>query len=171
VAARDLPAGYRLAYWGERRPWRAISAKRCPRRDYALVLSPGAGVIDPCSHPGALLQYCSCPGPQERRNVVRGARVFGSRATRGLVAREYRTSEPVAAGTQLCIFYGHAWFEARGIVRANCGTEAHPAPRRRARGGKEAAAGVCEASEATEAASPRGRGRRRRRSSSSSTES
>jgi hypothetical protein len=142
VAARALPRGYRLAYWGTRRAWRACAAKASPRRDYALVLSPGAGVIDPVGLPGALLQYCSCPGPGERRNVVRAERVFGSRATCGLVAREYRTSEAVPAGTQLLIFYGNDWFEARGITRARAGTARFPAPLRRQRpkAGAEAAA-------------------------------
>jgi hypothetical protein len=148
VAARPLPRGYRLAYWGVRRAWRACAAKSSQRRDYALVLAPNAGVIDPVGLPGALLQFCSCPGPGERRNVVRWTRVFGGRATKGLVAREYRTSEAVPQGTQLLIFYGNDWFEARGITRQKAGTARYPAPLRR--GAKQAAAAAEDAPSAAE---------------------
>ena len=82
VARRDLPAGYRMVYWGAR--------TRCPylyQEDRCLlfdkagcgnngVINPGEGAL---AKRGSLLQFAACPGPDERANMRGTRRYFGRR--------------------------------------------------------------------------------------------
>jgi hypothetical protein len=78
----DLPAKYRMAYWGNRG-----RCKACSKEDRAISYYPPNklsgrnkdiagnvittnynGVLNPISI-GNVLQYAACPGPNERQNM------------------------------------------------------------------------------------------------------
>ena len=127
VAARDLPRGYKMLYWGTRSRWRG-----CKGEDRAMSYLSGGGVITPWGHAGQQLQYMSCPGPSEKCNTKSTDECFGDTYDKHLVGREFETSQPVPKHTQLIQWYGSKdWFEARNIVRQDCGTEQYPAPLRK----------------------------------------
>ena len=147
VARFDLPANYRVAFFGMR--------GRCPpcnHEDRSLsyyppdpltgsnyILDPDGtkrrktnnynGALNPSST-GDLLQYCACPGPSERQNLKSSFQYFGTRngAMGGL---EFVTTERVARNTQLVFWYGSGWWSARGLTRLDVGTRKYPAPRKR----------------------------------------
>ena len=92
----------------------------------------GGGVITPWGHAGQQLQYMSCPGPSEKCNTKSTDECFGDTYDKHLVGREFETSQPVPKHTQLIQWYGSKdWFEARNIIRQDCGTEQYPAPLRK----------------------------------------
>jgi len=107
AASRDLPRGYRFAFWGTLSEWdpKARSA------DWAMDFAPHTGVVDPTPHAGSKLQFASAPGPRESRNLthVKGSargqcRTLLNREKRQsctccfgcLVALELELCEPVA---------------------------------------------------------------------------
>lgn len=141
VAARDLPAGYRLVYWGTLTHWKPDF----DGADHALELgSNHVGVIDPTPHRGSLAQYASSPGPDESRNLahVKGL-IYGAcnnayHASKkhctcnvgSICGRELHLVEPTPKNTLLLWHYrkGSEWFAARGIERRNVGMPGFPAP-------------------------------------------
>lgn len=129
VAARDLPRGYRMAYWGRRIAWHKCKA----HKDWAMSYVQNGGVIDPCGIPQSKLQYMSCPGPSERSNTKATSQCFGTPHDTRLVGREFVLMEGVLKNHQLIQWYGKDWFSARSIVRANVGTSRYPATRRHAK--------------------------------------
>mmetsp|Transcript_17527 Transcript_17527/g.26616 ORF Transcript_17527/g.26616 Transcript_17527/m.26616 type:complete len:241 (+) Transcript_17527:121-843(+) len=141
VANFDLPKNYRMVFWGNR--------GRCPasnKDDRSLSFYPPNpktgrnyipftrtlktdnynGVINP-SFTGDLLQYASCPGPNERQNLRSTFQYFGKRNGK-IGGLEYVTLEPVPKNTQLCFWYGSGWWSARDIRRQDIGTKRYPAP-------------------------------------------
>jgi len=71
------------------------------------------------------------PGPNERANNTCAAAMFGDTRDKGCVGRQYMLTEDVPRNAQLVQFYGHSWFESRGIERIDVGTKKFPAPKRR----------------------------------------
>jgi len=144
VARADLPAGYRMAFFGKRgrcppcavddraisfyppnrRTGRNTAGRRLNNTNYNGVLRPEGT--------GDLIQYAACPGPGERQNMRSTFQYWGVRngENGGL---EFVTTEEVKAGTQLCHWYGSGWFPDRGLKRLDVGTEDYPAPKRRAK--------------------------------------
>mmetsp|Transcript_5331 Transcript_5331/g.11242 ORF Transcript_5331/g.11242 Transcript_5331/m.11242 type:complete len:283 (+) Transcript_5331:166-1014(+) len=144
VARADLPAGYRMAFFGKRGRCppctvddRAISFYPPNRRtgrntaDGRLNNTNYNGVLRP-EGTGDLIQYAACPGPSERQNMRSTFQYWGVRngENGGL---EFVTTEEVKAGTQLCHWYGSGWFPDRGLKRLDVGTEDYPAPKRRSK--------------------------------------
>jgi len=146
VANYDLPKNYRMVFWGNR--------GRCPtsdKDDRSLSFYPPNpktgrnyirftktlntdnynGVINP-SFTGDLMQYSSCPGPNERQNMKSTFQYFGKRNGK-VGGLEYMTLEPIPKNTQLCQWYGTGWWSARDIRRQDVGTKRYPAPERRSK--------------------------------------
>lgn len=146
VARYDLPAKYRMAYWGIRGKCascsvedRAISyyppnpvtgsnidptiegGRTLKRHNYNGVLNPG--------NTGDIIQYAACPGPNEKQNMRSTFQYFGLR--NGIMGGlEFVTLQPVPKNTQLLHWYGSGWWEERGIKRQDVGTKRYPAPLR-----------------------------------------
>ncbi|CAE7947567.1 cpr-6, partial [Symbiodinium sp. KB8] len=124
VAARPLPKGYRLAWWG--RCCRKAEAKDLSR---CFELSPG-WVIDPTDHPGSLLQYCAAPGPSEASTLACTTKIHTGGGA-GFGCWLFQTRHCVAKGEQLLMPYNKRFFEERGLQRVNVGTADYPARLRR----------------------------------------
>ncbi|CAE7395998.1 cpr-6 [Symbiodinium natans] len=124
VAARPLPKGYRLAWWGRRcRKAEAKDLSRC------FELSRG-WVIDPTDHPGSLLQYCAAPGPSEASTLACTRKVLATtRASFG--SWLFTTRHSISEGEQLLMPYSKPFFKERDLPWVNVGTAAHPARRRK----------------------------------------
>ncbi len=146
VARYDLPAKYRMAYWGKRGRCsscdvedRAISyyppnpitgsnidpkipgGRTLKRHNYNGVLNPG--------DTGDIIQYAACPGPNEKQNMRSTFQYFGLR-NGDIGGLEFVTLVPVPKNTQLLHWYGSGWWEERGIKRQDVGTKRYPAPLR-----------------------------------------
>jgi len=141
VARFPLPPNYRIAFHGKRgkcRPCdkedRAISfyppnpqTGKNRNRDGKIITNNYNGVLNP-DQTGDLIQYASCPGPNERQNMST-FQYWGKRnGTYG--GLEFLTLEEIPANTQLCHWYGSGWWSARGIKRVNVGLGKYPAPKR-----------------------------------------
>ena len=133
VAARDLPKGYRMVYWGKRVAWHKLKGRR---EDYSMTFLENGGVIDPVGQKGQQTMYMSCPGPQEVSNVKSTNECFGRARDDGLVGRVFETTMPVPKDTQLVQWYGAQWFNSRNMARSNSGTAQYPAPQRKERAPK-----------------------------------
>lgn len=143
VARFDLPAKYRMAYWGRRgrcqpcgKEDRAISfyppdpvtgrnldpkvegGRTLKRNNYNGVLNPGGT--------GDVVQYAACPGPNERQNMRSTFQYFGLRNGE-IGGLEFVTLMPVPKNTQLLHWYGSDWWSARGLKRQDVGTKRYPA--------------------------------------------
>jgi len=141
VARFDLPAKYRLVYWGRRgrcvpsdKEDRAISFYP-PDKVTGRSTDKGGtritkynGVLNP-GGTGDLIQYAACPGPNERQNMRSTAQYWGLR-NGDIGGLEFITLESIPKDTQLCHWYGSGWWSARGVKRMDVGTKRHPAPRR-----------------------------------------
>ena len=145
VARFDLPARYRMAFYGIRgkcasadKEDRSISfypphprtgsnfnpnTRTLKRNNYNGVLNPEGT--------GDVLQYAACPGPNERQNIKSTFRYWGMR-NGYMGGLEFITIEPIPKETMLCHWYGSGWWSSRGIKRCDIGTKKHPAPKRRA---------------------------------------
>jgi len=122
VARYDLPAKYRMAYWGIRGKCascdvedRAISfyppnpvtgsnidpkvegGRTLKRNNYNGVLNPG--------RTGDVIQFAGCPGPDEKQNMRSTFQYYGLR--NGIIGGlEFVTLQPVPKNTQLLHWYG-----------------------------------------------------------------
>ena len=131
VARYDLPAKYRMAYWGIRGKCascdvedRAISfyppnpvtgsnidpkvegGRTLKRNNYNGVLNPG--------RTGDVIQFAGCPGPDEKQNMRSTFQYYGLR--NGIIGGlEFVTLQPVPRNTQLLHWYGAGWWKERGI--------------------------------------------------------
>lgn len=124
IATRDLPKGYRFAYWGTRGRW----TPKGENAEFAMEFKPNCGVIDPTPHGGSLMQCAGHPGPDEARNLAWGDESFGTRYD-DVVGRELRLCQPVPKGHQVVLNYGADWMKTRpGIPYSNIGTAKYPAP-------------------------------------------
>lgn len=139
IARYTLPKKYRMAFIGIRgrsKCWkyddRSIAFyppdKITGRNSYNEAKYNG--VLIP-NDTGDVMQYASCPGPNERQNIKSTFQYFGKWNCKfgGL---EFVTIESIEKGTQLCHWYGAGWWNARkGVMkRCNVGTKRYPAPLR-----------------------------------------
>eukprot|EP00581_Thalassiosira_minuscula_P014313 CAMPEP_0183727958 /NCGR_PEP_ID=MMETSP0737-20130205/26838_1 /TAXON_ID=385413 /ORGANISM="Thalassiosira miniscula, Strain CCMP1093" /LENGTH=248 /DNA_ID=CAMNT_0025959745 /DNA_START=25 /DNA_END=771 /DNA_ORIENTATION=+ len=146
VARYNLPAKYRMAYWGLRG-----KCQTCDVEDRAISFYPPNpktgtnidpkveggrtlkltnynGVLNP-GGTGDVIQYAACPGPNEVQNMRSTFHYYGLR--NGIVGGlEFVTLRPVPKNTQLLHWYGSGWWKERGMKRADVGTKRYPAPRR-----------------------------------------
>lgn len=142
VARYDLPAKYRIAFWGKRG-----KCQTCDKEDRAISYYPPDkvtgrnrnvdgtnkvnnynGVLNP-GGTGDLIQYAACPGPNERQNMRSTFQYFGIR-NGSIGGLEFITLEQIPKNTQLCHWYGSGWWNDRGIKRIDVGTRKYPAPLR-----------------------------------------
>ena len=138
VARYDLPAKYRMVYWGNRGP-----CDGCDKEDRAISYYPPDaktgrkkagdvdgynGVLNP-GGTGDIVQYAACPGPNERQNMRSTCQYWGKWNGK-LGGLEFITLEAVPRNTQLCHWYGPGWWSARGVKRMDVGIPRHPAPLR-----------------------------------------
>ena len=88
------------------------------------------GVLIP-DDTGDVIQYASCPGPNERQTIRSTFQYFGKWNCK-LGGLEFVTIEAIQKGTQLCHWYGAGWWSARKGVMKRCdvGTKRYPAPLR-----------------------------------------
>ena len=146
ITRYDLPAKYRMAYWGIRGKCqscdvedRAISyyppnptsgTNIDPKVDGGRTLKTNNynGVLNP-GETGDVIQYAACPGPNEKQNMRSTFQYYGLR--NGYIGGlEFVTLEAVPKGTQLLHWYGSGWWSERGIKRQDVGTKWYPAPLR-----------------------------------------
>jgi len=146
VARYDLPANYRMAYWGIRG-----RCQTCDVEDRAISFYPPNAVtgmnIDPkveggrtlktdnyngVLNPGGtgdVIQFAGCPGPNERQNMRSTFQYWGCR-NGNVGGLEFVTLMPIPKNTQLLHWYGSGWWGERGIKRQDVGTTRYPAPLR-----------------------------------------
>jgi hypothetical protein len=143
VARFDLPAKYRMAYWGKR--GRCLP---CDEEDRAISFYPpnpvtGSnidpkveggrtlktnnynGVLNP-GDTGDIIQYAACPGPNERQNMRSTFQYFG-KWNGEIGGLEFVTLEAVPKNTQLLHWYGADWWKQRDLKRRDVGTKRYPA--------------------------------------------
>lgn len=132
VAKRDLPKGYRVAWWGDR-----TTKKRLPEPDWEWALDTTKGIINARPYQkGSLLQFAACPGPHERVTIWMGPRSDSNLRSSPLTCLMFSTTLPLPKGNQLCMMYNESWkdtdefFAERGITRADVGTEKYPCIRK-----------------------------------------
>ena len=139
----DLPAKYRMAFYGFRgkclpcdKEDRAISfyppdkvTGRNREKDGSVKSNNYNGVLNPGGS-GDILQFASCPGPNERQNVRSTFQYWGLRNGK-VGGLEFITIEKIKKNTQLCHWYGNGWFRERVLKRIDVGTEKYPAPLRK----------------------------------------
>ena len=132
AAARDLPKGYKIAWWGKRK--NSVKGKKTE-----WALETDMGTVDATDYEGSLLQFCPCPGPTEY-GVLQFAhsskKFMGDGKDRGgkQVSVMFTLKEDVPKNTQLTMMYcsspkeAREFFAERGIKMVNVGTEKYPAP-------------------------------------------
>jgi len=134
VAARPLPAGYRLALWGRIAERKDLPAKA---QEWAFTIAPPDKQLDPTPFKGSMVQFCPCAGPTE----IAAVKPFPSSS--GVYGGEkygcwmFRTIHKLPKNWQVTMQYGNNskessdFFAERGIVRCDVGTKAFPALRRK----------------------------------------
>jgi len=133
VAARDLPAGYKVPLWGRLTKKRDMTEKAM---EWGFDLSTG-WFLDPTKCPGSLVQFCPCPGPNEVAVITGQPRCATTDKRRQYGAWTFLLTRPVKRDFQITLQYGvnskdsDAFFAERGIVRLDVGTKANPAYRRK----------------------------------------
>jgi len=132
VAKRDLPKGYRTAWWGDR-----LNQKEVPEADWEWALDTTKGVINARPYQnGSLLQFSACPGPHERVTLWMGPKCDSNLDSSSLTCLMFSTTMPVPANHQLCMMYNESekstneFFEERGIKRCDVGTKKYPCIRK-----------------------------------------
>jgi hypothetical protein len=102
-----------------------------PRSYYPVGQDAYNGCIDPTGTTD-LMQFASCPGPDELINCRSTPQYFGyyNAPVTLPVGLEMITSKPIRKNEQFCHWYGPEWFSGRGMKRRNVGTDKYPAPRR-----------------------------------------
>lgn len=135
VAKRDLPKGYRMAWWGDLTPKKKVPA---PDWEWALVSTKGVINARPYQK-GSQLQFSACPGPHEKVTVWMGPRHESNLAKTPLTCLMFSTTMPIPKNHQLCMMYNEdmkstdEFFEERGIKRADVGTNKFPCIRKQVR--------------------------------------
>lgn len=133
VANRDLPKGYRMAWWGD-----LTTSKKLPNPDWEWALDTSKGIINARPHQkGSLLQFSACPGPAERVTVTMGPRCDTNLDRSPLTCLIFTTTMPVPKNHHLAMMYNDSvkttdeFFEEQGIKRGDVGTKKFPAIRKK----------------------------------------
>ena len=131
VARQALPAGYKVAFWGERTRAQTIDVDdRCLQYLSGAKRRNPNGVIDPAGYPGSLGQFMNAPSPRELPTARRTRTYFGAHNDGGLVGQALETTVPLAKGAQLAFPYDNEWWRIRGLARLDAGCDRYPLPRR-----------------------------------------
>jgi len=132
VAKRDLPKGYRMAWWGNR-----TTARKLPEPHWEWALDTQNGIINARPYQkGSLLQFSACPGPHEKVTVWMGPRCDSNLDKSPLTCLVFSTTMPVPKNHHLSMMYNDSpkstdeFFAERGIKRADVGTKKYPAIRK-----------------------------------------
>lgn len=134
VSRRDLPKGYRLAWWGD-----LTTSKKLPDAhwEWALETRVKGGIINARRYmKGSLPQFCACPGPHEKVTVKMGPNDSSNLDNSKLTCLMFSTNMPVPKNHQLCMMYSDSWkdtdefFAERGIKRCDVGTKKYPCIRK-----------------------------------------
>lgn len=133
VAARDLPAGYRMAWWGTR-----TTKKEIPEAHMEWALDTPVGLIDARPHQGgSFLQFSACPGPNELTTVWMGPNTDLLMKKAPKTCMLFSTRMPVPKNHHLAMMYNESvkttdeFFAERGLVRGDVGTTKFPALRKK----------------------------------------
>jgi hypothetical protein len=140
VARFALPAGYRLCFWGDRRPRRITPSGADDDRTLQFLsgrerMNPN-GAIDPSLYECSLGQWMNAPGPSELATVrpVHSS-FFGCHNSSALVGQEFVLTRPLLPNQQLAFSYSSEWWRRRPALRrlaAGCGRyPLPPRPRKR----------------------------------------
>jgi len=129
VAERDLPKGYRMAWWGDR-----TTKKALPEAHWEWALDTHAGMIDARPHQGgSLMQFSACPGPTELTTVWMGPNSDQLlQKKEKLASMLFSTRMDVPKRHQLCMMYNESvsttdeFFKERGLTRCDVGTPKYP---------------------------------------------
>merc|ERR1719443_1544802 len=105
VARRDLPKGYRMAWWGDR-----TTTKALPEAHWEWALDTHAGMIDARPHQGgSLMQFSACPGPTELTTVWMGPNSDQLlQKKEKLASMLFSTRMDVPKRHQLCMMYNES---------------------------------------------------------------
>lgn len=134
VAARPLPAGYRVALWGRIARRQELSAKS---QEWAFTIAPPDKQLDPTPFKGSLVQFCACAGPTEVAAVKPFPASTGVYGGKKYGCWMFRTIHKLPKNWQVTMQYGNnskesaEFFAERGILRCDVGTPAFPALRRK----------------------------------------
>lgn len=135
VAARDLPKGYYVAWWGVLKNEKAL-----PDKNWEWALRTAHGMVDATGCPGSQLQFCACPGPNELSTIN------FAQASEALLTKDrktcliFSTLRDIPKNHQLTMMYNYdeattnEFFEERGLTRADVGTKKYPALRKKMSG-------------------------------------
>eukprot|EP00927_Polykrikos_kofoidii_P075517 TRINITY_DN7176_c0_g1_i1.p1 TRINITY_DN7176_c0_g1~~TRINITY_DN7176_c0_g1_i1.p1 ORF type:complete len:208 (+),score=24.74 TRINITY_DN7176_c0_g1_i1:87-710(+) len=128
AAARALPKGYYVAWWGALTPVRKLAEKK-----HEWALKTTIGMIDATRFKGAQLLFCACPGPKERATINFSPNSTALLSRKPLTSMIFHTLCAVPKKHQLTMLYNidekttEQFFSERGLVRANVGTARFPA--------------------------------------------
>jgi len=133
VAARKLPKGYRMAWWGN-----LTTMKKLPEPDWEWALDTGRGIINARPYQkGSLLQFSACPGPREKVTVWMGPNADGNLTKAPQTCLLFSARMDVPKNHQLTMMYNDSiketeeFFRERGITRSDVGTKKYPCLRKK----------------------------------------
>jgi len=136
IAKRDLPKGYKMALWGD-----VVKDHDMPEEDREWGFETADGwFINPKQYQkGAQLQFCQCPGPNEKVTVTFARPCLmmedmsgKKKATEKYAAMLFTTLLPVPKNHQLVMMYAESekatesFFKERGLTRCDVYTDKYP---------------------------------------------
>jgi len=132
VAARDLPAGYRIPLWGRVTGKKDLSEKAM---EWAFDVT-GGKFLDPTPYKGSMIQFCPCPGPNEVA-VLSSIPVTPPKKGAKFGFWPFILNQNVPKNFQMTLQYGSnskesdTFFTERGIERLDVGLKQYPTVRRK----------------------------------------
>eukprot|EP00397_Hematodinium_sp_SG-2012_P010267 GEMP01010376.1.p1 GENE.GEMP01010376.1~~GEMP01010376.1.p1 ORF type:complete len:428 (+),score=64.22 GEMP01010376.1:351-1634(+) len=133
VAARELPARYYMALFGNLMPKKVVAGEQL---NWCFITEDGQGTINPATQ-SSQIKYCQCPGPNEIVTVAFAAEPMYCRKGNKLGSMLFTTTRTLPKTYQLVMMYSEdertadLFFEERGIVRADVGTTVYPCFRKK----------------------------------------
>jgi len=142
VAARKIPKGYYVAWWGKVSGEKQMTLKAM---EWALetTCTRPKKYIDATPFKGSQLQFTACPGPSEVANINFAP---GKQDVCLLDVKEkkscllFSTFREIPKSHQFTMMYNkdekttNAFFKDMGLTRADVGTPKYPAPRKASKG-------------------------------------
>lgn len=145
IAARNIPKGYQVAWWGDVRKKKEMSHKAM---EWALETNTTPKRwIDATPHRGSQLQFTACPGPSEVPTIefARKADILLNTTSVEKSCSLFATLRPIPKNHQFAMMYSRdeksteTFFKDMGIKRADVGTRKYPALKKAAKKGKRKA--------------------------------